>query len=284
MTTFNFSVDPLIRYPQVETRMKNQSFYIIFTGAGGSGKSYGEMEYLRLIDPMFNVDRIAFSEEEFVDLLKKKFPPGSAIMWDEAGVGLDSREFMTLINKVMSYVTMTMRYRRQVIGLTVPDMGWIDIKTRKMLHAYVELQKKFINNRSIGKYHVLETNYRYGKTYHKAPVVMKDGIPYIIQHVEFNKPPQDLIDAYEKRKDVFGDQLLEDVSETIARIKQKKQRKLSDDDIIEYVRNNRLEFTTLNKLDIRKISLKFGLSRHGKQEIAQKLHAANLMRGKSRRT
>lgn len=275
--TFEFSQDPIIRHIQEETNNNNQSFYIIFTGAGGSGKSYACMETLRLCDPNFNIDRIAFTNEEFIQLLKQKLPAGSAIMWDEIGVGLDSREFMSLINKVLSYVTMTMRYRRQIIGMTVPDMQWIDLKTRKLLHAYVEMLKQFRSQRSIGKYHSLQTNYRYGKTYHKCPVVFNNNIPYVVSLVEFNHPPNILTEPYERRKIKFGDEVLEEAEEVVRQMKYKKgMRKVSDREIIGYVQENKEEFVRDKVIDVDKIALKFDLNQQRKNQLRHKLEAGGL--------
>ena len=279
--TFEFSKDPIIRDIQVETRLKNQSFYMIFTGGGGSGKSYACMETMRLVDPNFDVSRIAFTNEEFIQLLKLKLPPGSAIMWDEIGVGLDSREFMSLVNKVLSYVTMTMRYRRQVIGMTVPDMQWIDIKTRKLLHGYIEMLKDFRVKRSVGKWHMLQTNYRFGKTYHKCPVVYRKNLPYIVSTVQFNFPPASLTTEYEERKGKFGDEVLEDAENTVHAMKFKKyQRKVSDGEIVDYVKHNKEEFKKYNIVDIDKIALKFNLPVARKREVRKKLIAANILHRK----
>ncbi len=282
--TFEYSVDPIIRNIQKEYRENNQSFYMIFTGAGGAGKSYACMETLRMCDPDFNIDRIAFSNEEFIQLLKLKLPPGSAIMWDEVGVGLDSREFMSLINKVLSYVTMTMRYRRQIIGMTVPDVQWIDIKTRKLLHAYVELLKQFRHDRSIGKYHALQTNYRYGKTYHKCPVVFSNNIPYVVATVEFNMPPKNLTDPYEERKSKFGDEVLEDAEEAIRQMKYKKNmRKVTDKEMIEYVKDNKEEFLRNSIIDLDKIAVKFDLNQQRKNQLLHKMEAIGMKNRKQKK-
>lgn len=286
MTDFVYSKDPLIRHMQKETRENNQSFYLIFTGAGGAGKSYACLEMLRLVDPEFDVSRVAFSNKEFIQLLKRKLPPGSAVMWDEAGVGLDSREFMSLINKVLSYVTMTMRYRRQIIAMTVPDMQWVDIKTRKLLHAYIEMLKIFKGSRSVGKYHMLQTNYRFGKTYHKCPVVFKGGSPYIVSTVEFNMPPKSMTEPYEKYKSKFGDEILAMAEDAVNMLEYKKlQRKVSDREILDYVKANRDEFRRDRKIDVDKIALKYDLTKDRCNAIRKKLGALNLIykRGKNKK-
>ena len=257
---------------------------MIFTGAGGSGKSYACIETMRLCDPEFNIDRIAFTNEEFIQLLKLKLPPGSAIMWDEVGVGLDSREFMSLINKVLSYVTMTMRYRRQIIGLTVPDMQWIDIKTRKLLHAYIEMLKQFRSQRSIGKWHTLQTNYRYGKTYHKCPIVFNNNIPYVVSLCEFNHPPDSLTVGYEERKSKFGDEVLLEAEEAVRAMKYKKSmRKVSDKEMIEYVKENKEEFLRNRVVDVDKIALKFDLNNQRKNQLRHKMEAEGMKNKRQRK-
>ena len=276
--TFSFSKDPLIRGIQVETRMKNQSVYLVFTGRPGSGKSYALLETLRMVDPNFNTDRIAFTNEEFIALLKLKLPPGSAIMYDEVGVGMDSREFMSVINKVLSYVTMTMRYKRLVIGMSVPSMNWIDLKTRELLHIYIELQKKFINGVSYGKWQNLQTNYKFGKTYYKSPRITQDGKPFSIGQIGFKLPPKYLTEPYELRKSVFGDEVLKSAEDAIRASKYKKLKRMGDSEIMESVKDNKAKYLTKDKLDINKIGAEFCLGKERKRELVTKFLATGVMR------
>lgn len=279
MTDFKFSTDPIIQYPQYETRKNNQSFYIIFTGPPGGGKSYACIEFLRLSDPNFTVDRIAFTAKEFIQLLKQDLPPGSAIMWDEMGVEFDSREFMSVVNKILSHVTMTMRYRRQIIGITVPDMDWIDLKWRKLLHMYAEMMKKFEGEKAVGKLHILQTNYRFGKTYHKSPIRFKDGMPFVMRTIKFPKPPESLIIPYEVRKRKYGDNVLNEADSLLNELEgRKQQKKHTDHEILSYVNDHRDEFvnTHTHKLNTDKIALKFDLSNYRMDGIKRKLKTAGM--------
>ncbi len=282
--TFEFSKDPMISYIQQQTRIENQCWNQVFAGTGGAGKSYAALEYCRLIDPDFSVDRIVWTEEDFLDLLDKDFPPGSCLLWDEAGIGLDSRDFMTLINKILSYIITTIRYRRQVMVLTTPSMNWTDLKAREMLHGYCEMLKKFHSNRSLGKFYILQTNYFQGKTYRHLPRITKDGLPYVVNTVEFNLPPKSLTDEYEERKKVFGAKLLQDARDIVRRVKGKENiRGVTYQEMVDEVRNNMSVFSnSKDKLDMAKIQLRFNLSPYKAKALKEMLISSRVMRPKSK--
>jgi hypothetical protein len=235
------------------------------------------MDFCKLVDPSFDIRRIAWSEVEFLKLLDEEMPPGSAIMLDEAGIYIDSREFMTMINKLLTYVTMTMRHRRQLVAMTVPSMKWLDLKTRELIQGYVEMTKP-----GLGRLFLLQTNFRYGKTYFHSPRVGTDTGPFLVDSFKFENITDDWINDYESKKMDFTRKL---IRESIAKIEQKrgiqaKKEKVADSDIIEYVTDHRNEFKTGSKLDINKIALKFDLSAYRKKGLTAKLRAAGLRRGK----
>ena len=280
--TFTFSKDPMISYIQQQTRIENQCWNQIFAGTGGAGKSYAALEYCRLIDPDFSVDRVVWTEEDFLDLLDKELPPGSCLLWDEAGIGLDSRDFMTLINKILSYIITTIRYRRQIMVLTTPSMNWTDLKAREMLHGYCEMLKRFHNNRSLGKFYMLQTNYFEGKTYRHLPRIMRDGIPYVVRTVEFNLPPKSLTDEYEARKKVFGANLLQDARDVVRKIKGKELNKgKTYQDMVDEVKGNRDDFTNWKgRIDMAKVQLRFNLSPYKAKALQEMLVSSKVMRSK----
>ncbi|MBD6956475.1 MAG: PhoH family protein, partial [Thermoplasmatales archaeon] len=92
----------------------NKNDIIFFIGPPGSGKSYGALSLASSVDPTFNVDRVVFSVEEFMDVFMKEetdpktgekiqkfLPKGSAIVFDDAGVDINAREWQTQQAKIM---------------------------------------------------------------------------------------------------------------------------------------------------------------------------------------
>lgn len=80
---------------------RNQNFVMLFVGQIGTGKSYAAMSLGEQIDPGFDINRIVFSADEFVEALNKdeSLVRGSVIMWDEAGVGMPPREWYSISSK-----------------------------------------------------------------------------------------------------------------------------------------------------------------------------------------
>lgn len=284
---FKFSGDKIIRYVQRQLRIHNQSYNIIFTGMCGTGKSYAGLEFCCLVDPKFSIERVAFSEEEFMRLLKAELPKGSAILWDEAGVGLDSREFMSVINKMLSYVAMTMRHRNLCVVFTVPSMQYVDKKAREMLHAYVEmLGVDGVNKVSTGKMFILQTNYRYGKTYFHSPTYEKQGMPYVVNPVLFKKPSETMLREYEDKKMEFTRGLYDEALDKITGIKNQptKKRKYTNQEIINYVRENRKSFVgKTNVININKVALHFNLGIHKARQVKALLKADGQIRTTKKR-
>ncbi len=273
---FKYSANQIISFIQHRLREERQGFIIVFTGSPGAGKSYGCMDFCKLVDPNFNISNIAWSEVEFLKLLDAEMAPGSAIMLDEAGIYIDSREFMSMINKLLTYVTMTMRHRRQLVAMTVPSMKWLDLKTRELIQGYVEMTKP-----GLGRLFLLQTNFRYGKTYFHSPRVGTSAGPLLVDSFKFENITDEWIDDYESKKMDFTRKLIKESIEKIEwkRGVQAKRDKVADPEIIEYVDNHRDEFKTKNKLDINKIALKFDLSAYRKKGLSEKLRAAGLRRG-----
>lgn len=116
----------------------------IFVGSGdpGSGKSVFMMQVCKLYDPSFNVDSIFFNGEE---LLKKLTDPAtpkySAFLYDEAREGLNARNSMSRINKILTDAFAEIRQKNLFIGIVLPDFFDLDAniahrRSRFLYHIY----------------------------------------------------------------------------------------------------------------------------------------------------
>lgn len=203
------SKNPILRHIQKKTLVTNQDYKTIFTGECGEGKSYGAMRLAELIDPTFNIDRVVFHAEEFLKLMNRKdLKKGSVIIWDEASVSLDARDFQTIFNKLLNNILVTMRYKNYVLIFTVPSADFIDKRARHLLDSLIDLRKvDHKNKKSYAKFYVYKHYHAFGKTYLKAPVMIINGEPKITGSVRFSLPSEPLRVAYEKKKKEFGDNL-----------------------------------------------------------------------------
>ena len=121
----------------------NKNCLVIFTGDTGSGKSYGALRFAEKLDPEFNEKRIVFTPDKFLEIIRhdKELHSGNVIIFDEAGVGMASREWYSIQNKILSYVLQTFRFKNLIVIFTVPDFTYIDSQARKLFHFYFETSK-----------------------------------------------------------------------------------------------------------------------------------------------
>ena len=207
MVAFKYSLDPMVMKIQRDLRVNDQGFNIIFTGMPGSGKSLACASMCYAVDPSFNIKRCAFNVEEFIDLLNADLPKGSAIMWDESNIGNDAKNAMTVENKQMAFISQSMRSHNNFIALTTPSQDFQDKRTRLMLNAYVEMMPhesmNRLTGRSMGRYYVLQQNYRYSRIYFKSPVIQAYSGPVCLPVLKFKLPPKEFIEAYVERKRQF---------------------------------------------------------------------------------
>jgi len=101
---------------------------------------------------------------------------GNMIIFDEAGVGIPSREWYSISNKVISYILQTFRRENLGVMFTTPSLDFIDSQARKLFHSYLET--KHINREEkyvTLKYMNIQNNPKEGKIYYKYPRVMIDG-------------------------------------------------------------------------------------------------------------
>lgn len=116
--------------------------FIICTGLPGTGKSYCALRLLEVIDDDFSVDNVVVGDcMGFVGLLKKaidgKFPNGSAILFDEAGLGLAARDWSRKQNKLMATCFQLIRKQGLLITFTVPNWSQIDINNRRLANYWM---------------------------------------------------------------------------------------------------------------------------------------------------
>jgi hypothetical protein len=121
---------------------------IFITGPPGSGKSYTgialALEVLSITGVKYSVDNVAFTPEEFMNIYnnEKMTPQGGFVMFDEAGVGYNSKDFSKESNRLFSKLLMTIRHRSVMVIFTAPDLGNMDKDGRRLLHWWFETADK----------------------------------------------------------------------------------------------------------------------------------------------
>lgn len=117
---------------------------IFITGAPGSGKSYTAiaqaLEITGHTGQKFGMKHLVFSPQEFLKVYnnEKLTPPGSVIIFDEAGVTFNSKDHAAQHNKLFSKLLQTIRHRAVCVIFTAPDLSYLDASGRKLLHWWNE--------------------------------------------------------------------------------------------------------------------------------------------------
>ncbi len=151
---------------------------IFTTGKTGSGKSESMVKIAKQICENTEVDfdvntHICTSPQQFTKVYnnEKLTPPGSCLIFDEAGVEYNSRDFYSDSNKMFSKLLQIIRHRSICVIFTAPDLSFIDSQGRKILHWWFETVKLYKNQGICEmKPHVVEIIQSTGKILYPFPV------------------------------------------------------------------------------------------------------------------
>jgi len=253
---------------------KNQNWLCAIVGATGTGKSYTALHLAEVIDPEFTITRVVFTTEEFMKLLNSgTLKRGSCIVWDEAGTGINTRDWYTISNKTLSLVVQTFRNMNIALIMTVPSFAFLDSQIRALFHGYIQTCGVDRNkNEVVVKYYELSQNPMTGKIYMKFPREKLDnGRIAVITTLAIAKPSTPLIDAYETKKIQFTKTLNIDAQKSIvdARIKEEAPPTNQPKDITEIITTIKANPNTYMKtwhgktfIDYHKIMSEFGVGIH----------------------
>jgi ABC-type dipeptide/oligopeptide/nickel transport system ATPase component len=235
-------------------KKNNQNVLGLICGQTGSGKSYAALKIAEAIDPNFNLNNVAFTPIEFMELVNnKKIKKGSVIIWDESGVGYDARAFASRTNKLLNHIMETFRNKNLIILMTTPSLDFIDVNARKLLHIYfetvrVDRDKKLCTVKPF----IVSYSPRAGKYYMKYPYKLRNKLT----RLHIGLASKELLRAYEKRKKVFTDELNEKV---LAKLKLQEKPKEKDKPF--EPRDYLDKAKKLEKITIPRLRAEFGLSR-----------------------
>ena len=114
---------------------------ISITGETGSGKSFSALSLAETLSPdRFNINYVIFEPQEFSDLIKSQvLQKGDVIVWDEAGVGIPSKLWWSILNRSINYILQVFRNENISLIFTTPNLGFIDSDARKLLHFYFSM-------------------------------------------------------------------------------------------------------------------------------------------------
>jgi len=211
------------------SKKQNKNWLCIIVGGTGSGKTYAG---LRLCEDAtqgtFDGSTIVFDHHSFINLIhKEKLPPGSFILFDEAGVGMSSKEWYSIQNKIMRYVLETFRRYNYNVIFTVPTISFIDKQIRTLFHTYMETSSDGIDYRNNINY---VRTYQYIYDNFKEKIITpfyrfrdKDNRSVVMKKVALKMPSRSLIEKYEKMKKDYTEKLYGDLMKEMEFSQRKKK-------------------------------------------------------------
>ena len=232
-------------YLKHEVLKKDWDGFIVYDGLEGSGKSTMAFQDAMYLDSTFNLDRVVFTIEQFVEA-SEKAERGQAIVFDETMGYLGSRGAMSKFNRMLIKIFSEMRSKNLFILLCIP--------------SFFELDKYPAIHRSVALFHIHKRGhfccynhtkkkllYIYGKKYYSYSKPTADFVGRFVKYFPLDK------EAYERKKQE-GIKLFQDAKEREKNLQ--KQR----DVLIKYCFDNKLmglkplsETVGLSEMQIRRI-------------------------------
>lgn len=263
---------------------QNRSVLALFIGPTGSGKSYAAITTALTFCPeRFNIDNVVFNVQDFVRLMRYgNLQRGDVIVFDDAGLNINSRTWFSLQNNIFSMVTQSFRYRQIVTLVTTPDWSFIDAQVRSLFDVFFEatetqgLMKPFLHFPSP----ILGDR----RPWRKYPQTQINGKLQRLSLIQFYPAPQSFLDQYEAKKkeqleahyEKFEKQLdfLEKEEEMKRKVVMKKieaEKKKIEIDEEREKRNLEISEMIRRNVTYSEIATKYGISEKTVQRIARKL-------------
>lgn len=193
--------------------IQNQHFMAAIVGREGTGKSHSALSIASAVDPTFGAEDVFFNPERLLEAFDSdEYGRGNMIVLDEAGVGLGNRSWYDKEQILLNQTLQTVRDDNMGVIFTLPRLEELDSQTIGRLHAFVEMMDVYPDEGwAKAKWkNISMTRDGAGKTYKKYPRMRVNGIKKRITRFAIGKPPEDIVEAYEERKETFKDELYEE--------------------------------------------------------------------------
>jgi len=246
-------------YIDIWVRKKNAG--LIVTGATGSGKSEVALKIGHDLDAGFNVQRVVYDVNSFLELLVKgdsfgKLGIGSAVVFDESShdEAMDSRSSLSRVNKQMAGLSTIYRAKRLIVIFVAPNLNQIDSRVRAVsITALLQIRSiDYKNQQTKSAIYWSVQNNRTGDVYYKRPrIVTPSGHVRVVRSLVFNRPPKDLRALYEVKKMEFINCKLKKWYDATKEVSAKDARgnKLTVAEITKEVSKNRKKFSVQGKIN-----------------------------------
>lgn len=266
---------------------KKFSFLATITGRHRVGKSVGGVAFGDLLDPTFEPNmekRVVYTPEDFsaaVQDLADKGIIGGTIVWDEANLGLSSRDWYTQANKHINFTVQAFGFMRPIIFFVTQDVTFIDSQPRKLFHCFMEVSRSNNKYCDIRPFQV-SINKRSSTMYYSYPRMTKGrhgkGQVIKLKPIRLMKPSDDLMIRYEKHSIKRKRQLMQENDDMIRHIKnnaikEKTRERMTDEEMIDYCiaeRNNPVFLNQKGEFETNTIHQELGITESKAKYIKSK--------------
>ena len=191
---------------------RNLNKLVVKTGRPGTGKSYSALKMGEILKgDGFNVKKHVayFSPAQFTRIIRKA-KKGDVVIFDEAGVGINAREWASASNMLITKILQTFRTKNLFVIFTVPDFGFVDIHARKVFHNFVSMKPiNFKKNVAVGKWFDIINNDWTGKMSRWTLKIDVNGRKQEVDKITYDKPKENTCEEYEVLRAKALDTLLE---------------------------------------------------------------------------
>lgn len=153
---------------------KDHDIVIVGDGPEGAGKSVMLMQVAHYLDPTFNLDRVCFTAQEFMEAVKNagKY---QAVLFDEAFRGLSSRQSLSPLMEALIKMFAEIRQKNLFIIVVMPCFfeltKYIAMwRSRALIHVYLRRGQRgsfaFYGPKAKRKLYIYgKQDYNYGKSF-----------------------------------------------------------------------------------------------------------------------
>lgn len=129
------------------------------------GKSLFSFQQAKYLDKTFNLNRICFTPDEFLNQIRNA-PEGSVVVFDEAFRGLSSKASQSRVNKKIVQAMMEMGQRNLIVFIVLPTFFLLEmyaavLRSNALFHVYKD--KKGIRRFRIYNFQAKSLLYKVGK-------------------------------------------------------------------------------------------------------------------------
>lgn len=229
-----------------DVHVKKFSYLCTLTGRHRVGKSLAALVMAHILDETFWAEmelRVVYTPEEFfaaVESLDYNKIVGGAIVWDEANLGIPSREWYNLANRSINYAIQAFGYLRPMVFFVTQDITFIDSQPRKLFHDFFEIKRTNNEYSSILPFDI-RINKRSGKMYFVYPRFFggykgNQGARMVLKPLKMMKPPREMIKRYEKHSIDRKRALIKQMKDIVTSLKRQEDKagayRLNEEEII----------------------------------------------------